>query len=59
MGKVVETGSRLVLVDATYPSQECRRCRAIVPKPPSLRRHVWQCEADEHQDLNAAGVILS
>ena len=55
--KVVRTGSELILADAWGSSQECRACGAVAAKPLSLRRHVCPCGADEHRDVNAAGVM--
>jgi putative transposase len=56
--KAVRAGGKLILVDARNSSAECRDCGAVAAKPLSLRRHVCPCGADEHRDVNAAGVIL-
>lgn len=55
--KAVRAGGRLILVDARNSSAECRGCGTVAAKPLSLRRHVCPCGADEHRDVNAAGVI--
>ncbi|MEE9483176.1 MULTISPECIES: RNA-guided endonuclease InsQ/TnpB family protein [Methylobacterium] len=55
--KAERAGGGLICVDARGTSQECRRCKAVVAKPLSLRWHSCPCGLDEHRDVNSARVL--
>ncbi len=57
--KAEEAGTKLVKVNASGTSQECSRCRAIVPKGLSERMHCCpHCGLTLDRDVNTARNIL-
>jgi putative transposase len=59
--KCGQYGTRLVLVNAAYSSQECARCHRVdaASRVTQARFCCVACGHEDHADLNAAKVILS
>ncbi len=58
--KAVDAGSHVPFVNATYTSQACSRCGALLPKDLSVRWHACpHCHLELDRDVSAAKNILN